>query len=130
MWGPNHSGLHGWSFREGYLRALEKGKIKKSLRIVFAHAGLTKYEEFVKVANEYTEKGHTVWLETSGLSVPALLYVLKNYDPKKVLYGNDWGFYPLVVSLARMLVATECYPEARKDIFYNNAARMLGLPEV
>lgn len=109
---------------------------EKKLRIVFAHAGLVKYKKFIDVANEYTAEGHHVWLETSGLPVPALLHVLGNYDTKKILYGNDWGFYPLVVSLARMLLATESFGDHkiiyrnRKDIFYNNAARLLGLDEV
>lgn len=99
----------------------------QDLRIIFAHTGLSVYREVLCLAKDYEDK---VWLETSGLPVPALNRILNEYDPKKIVYGSDWPFYPLAVALARVLVATESCVDCRKDILYDNAARLLGIPTV
>ena len=102
-----------------FRRALEE---IGNLRIIFAHTGLSVYREVLCLAKDYADR---TWLETSGLPVPALKRILNEYDHKKIVYGSDWPFYPLAVSLARMLVATESCVQCRKDILHNNAARLL-----
>ncbi|MCH9022815.1 MAG: amidohydrolase family protein [Planctomycetes bacterium] len=112
---------------EAFLRALKKLQVilgppipGNRLKIIFAHTGLEQYRDFVQVAKEYAKSpyNHDVYLATSGLDVPALNYVLNNYSREKILYGNDWGFYPISVSLARMLKATEGFTQVeRHNIF-------------
>ena len=114
---------------EAYKEAFKKMESERisGLRIIFAHSGLNKsYKDVVKLAKEY-QADHDICLETSGLSVPALKYILANYDKKCIVYESDWPFYPLAVSIARILVATESYTNYRADILHDNAARFLRL---
>jgi len=95
------------------------------LRIIFAHTGSRRrFHETLAVARRHEDQ---VWLEFSGQPVPHIQIVLDTYDPAKIVYGSDWPYYPLSVSLARFLVATEGRDHLRQAILYDNAARLLNV---
>ena len=44
----------------------------------------------------------------------------------RLIFGSDWPFYHIGVSLAKVLIVTEGRPEERLAIFNQNAKLMLG----
>lgn len=99
-------------------------KTFKKLRIVLAHTGSRKrLYETLALARQFEDQ---VWLEFSGQPVPAIRLILEKFDTDKIVYGSDWPYYPLEVSLARFLVATEGYEHLREKILHDNAVRLLG----
>ncbi|MBI3850184.1 MAG: amidohydrolase family protein [Verrucomicrobia bacterium] len=94
------------------------------LQLLLAHTGLSKRVETLAVARDFPKQ---VWLDISGQSVPDLKMILDGFDRDRICFGSDWPFYPLVVALARTLVATEDCPGYWTDLLFNNGARFLRL---
>lgn len=93
------------------------------LRFILGHAGIRDLDKAIAYSREFPN----VYLETSGQPVPALLKIFSQADHDRVLFGSDWPFFPIAVSLARALVATEGDPELRKKFLRDNAAKLLGI---
>lgn len=128
----SHTGFTG---REpAFMRALsEPERFKKplktfpDLKIVFAHTGSrARFQEAFAVAKEHQDQ---VWLEFTGQPVPNINKVLDEYDPQKLLYGTDWPYYPLSVSLARFMVATSGRERLRPAILRDNFLRLMNMTE-
>ncbi len=95
------------------------------LKMIFAHTGSrARFPETLAVAKQYRDQ---VWLEFTGQPVPAIKQLLDEYDHEKLVYGTDWPFYPLCVSLARFLVATEGREASRPAILRDNFARLMNM---
>jgi predicted TIM-barrel fold metal-dependent hydrolase len=94
------------------------------LQLLLAHTGLSKRVETLAVARDFPNQ---VWLDISGQCAPDLKMILDKFDRDRICFGSDWPFYPLVVALARSLVATESCPDYRTHLLFNNGARFLGL---
>lgn len=95
-----------------------------NLKMIFAHTGSrARFPEAFAVAKEYQDQ---VWLEFTGQPVPNIKKVLDEYDPQKLLYGTDWPYYPLSVSLARFMVATSGREQLRPAILRDNFIRLMG----
>ena len=59
--------------------------------------------------------------------MPNIKTLLNQYDPQKLVYGSDWPYYPLSVSLARFLVATMGRESLRPAILRDNFAALMGM---
>lgn len=95
------------------------------LKMIFVHTGSrARFPEALAVAKQHTDQ---VWLEFTGQPVPNIKKVLDEYPAEKLLYGTDWPYYPLSVSLARFMVATSGREHLRPAILRDNFARLMNM---
>jgi predicted TIM-barrel fold metal-dependent hydrolase len=94
------------------------------LQIVLGHAGARDVEEGVALARNH----ENVWLGTHGQGTTQLYELLREVGPEKLLFGSDWPWYHLAYSLAKVLIATEGWPEARVAVLHGNADRLFAEP--
>lgn len=93
------------------------------LKMIFAHTGSrARFPETLAVAKQHRDQ---VWVEFSGQPVPNIKTLLDEYPHEKIVYGSDWPFYPLAVSLARFLVATAGREELRPGILRDNFTQLM-----
>lgn len=90
---------------------------------MLGHAGIKYNDEAIAYANKYPQ----VWLDLAGQTTPQIRNILKQADNDRILYGSDWPFYPMAVTLARTLVALEDFPQSREKVMYSNMERLLNL---
>lgn len=90
---------------------------------VLGHAGALQFEQALALCNKYPN----VLLETSSQSLTNVRAMVTRAHPDRVVFGSDWPFYHQAVPLAKVLLATEDAPDARRRILFANAARVLGL---
>jgi uncharacterized protein len=124
----SHSGSTGsepaWIQRMSELRRFRViFKHYPKLRFVLGHCGIKNVDEAIAYNREFPN----IWLETSGQPVPVLRKVFKEADTDRLLFGSDWPFTPMVIALARALIATEDAPELRRKLLSGNAARLLDI---
>ncbi len=93
------------------------------LNFILGHSGLKNIPEALAYAKEFPQ----VYLDLAGQPANMIKEIIKGADVNKILYGSDWPFYPMAVTLARTLLATEGNPEARQKILHDNAARLFKL---
>ncbi len=93
------------------------------LVFILGHSGLKNVPEALAYAAEFPQ----VYLDLAGQTVDVTKEIIKKADNDRILYGSDWPFYPMAVTLARTLVATEGNPTARRKILHDNAARLFNL---
>lgn len=95
------------------------------LKMIFAHTGSrARFPETLAVAKAHENQ---VWLEFTGQPVPNITTLLNEYDTEKLVYGSDWPYYPLSVSLARFLVATSGRENIREQILRDNFLKLLDI---
>jgi hypothetical protein len=92
------------------------------VRFILGHAGARDVAEAVPLAR----RSENVWLEISSQGVTSIGEIVAAVGERKVVYGTDWPFYPLAVSLAKVLIVTEGRPNARHAILRGNALELLG----
>ena len=97
------------------------------LKLLLAHTGLSRWEQTLDVVQGHDEHA---WIDISGQPANVIRTILDRYDHQRICYGSDWPFYPIAVAMARPLVATHDRPDLWPDLFYNNAARFLGMPSL
>ena len=68
-----------------------------------------------------------VWLETSSQSLRNVTRMVERADTRRVVHGSDWPFYHPAISVSKVLIATEGKPEVRRQILWDNGARLLGV---
>ncbi len=103
-----------WQGRYLHMKDFETAvRFFPKVTFIFGHAGGVGYEEAVRLGKKY----ENIYFETSGQSVPAIKLLIKTFGAKRVIYGSDWPFYPMAMSLAKALLATEDNKKARKEIF-------------
>lgn len=90
-------------------------------RFILGHAGSLQHREAIALSRRY----RNAWLEISGLSLGQLREVLAEAEPDRILFGSDWPFYHPIMSLAKVLIATEGRPDLRRKVLHDNAARLL-----
>ncbi len=94
------------------------------LKFIMGHSGLRMQEPAVAYSNEF----ENVYLDLAGQTTNEVKGILETADHDKIMYGSDWAFYPMGVTLARTLVALEGYPEeVTQKILHDNAYRILEL---
>jgi hypothetical protein len=90
---------------------------------VLGHSGALQFELGLELSLRYPN----VWLEVSSQSLGNVRRIVAEGPPDRVLFGSDWPFYHQSLALAKVLLATEGDPAARRRILWDNGARLLGL---
>ena len=88
---------------------------------ILGHGGMLFYEQAAAYAKEH---GNTC-LEIGGQPPQNIRHLIDILGNDKILFGTDWPFYPLILPLAKVLVATEDDPESRRRILSENALRLI-----
>lgn len=83
--------------------------------------GFSDWEKVIEISQKY----ENVYLETSGQPPSVILEFIKKTDNSRILYGSDWPFYPMALSLTKVLLATDNNKIAREKILNKNAAKLL-----
>ena len=90
---------------------------------VLGHSGALQMGMALKLAQSYPN----VYLETASQSLPGVRQLVAEAPPDRLMMGSDWPFYHQAVPLAKILIATEGDPAARRRVLWENAARLFGL---
>ncbi len=93
------------------------------LNFILGHAGLNNVTEALEYAREFPQ----VYLDLAGQTAGVIKEIIGKADTDRVLYGSDWAFYPMGVTIARTLIATEGKPDVRRKIMRDNAARLFKI---
>lgn len=89
---------------------------------VLGHAGMGDYAEAAKMA-----KAHgNAYLEIGGQPEDNIHGILDILGNDHVLFGTDWPVYPLILPLAKVLLATEGDDETRNKILSTNARKLIA----
>lgn len=94
--------------------------------IILGHAGMTFYEKACEMARAHGN----CHLEIGGQPPQNIRHMIDLIGADRLLFGTDWPFYPLILPLAKVLIATEGDIGARNKILSENAFRLydeLGL---
>lgn len=111
--------LRSYALPRHYARALEAFS---NVRFLLGHSGARDVADALPIATRLPN----VWLEISSQGVTSIAEIVAAAGERKVVYGTDWPFYPLAVSLAKVLIVTEGRPDARRAILRENAEQILG----
>ena len=90
---------------------------------IFGHSGALQYDMAIQLAKVYPN----VWLELASQGIAGTRRILAEAPVERIMQGSDWPFYPLAISIAKALIATEGMPTERRLILHDNAARLYGL---
>jgi predicted TIM-barrel fold metal-dependent hydrolase len=94
-------------------------------RFVFGHAGARDAGDALELAARYPN----VWMDLHGQGVTVIGEMVDRLGGDRLLYGTDWPWYPLALTLAKILIVTDGQPDLREAILRGNAERLLGLRE-
>lgn len=90
---------------------------------IFGHAGVLDYKEAIALSKKYKN----VHLELSGQPPQIIKEMIKINGYDKLLFGSDWPYYPSVLPLAKVFLATEgMKEEVRSAILGGNVERILA----
>jgi predicted TIM-barrel fold metal-dependent hydrolase len=113
--------------RRSQVRLYERGIAEcPETTFVLGHSGALQMEEALGFARRYPN----VWLEVSSQSLGNVRRILAEAPPERLVFGTDWPFYHQGIQLAKVLIATEGKPDARRAVLYGNAARLLKLEAI
>jgi len=89
---------------------------------IFGHAGVLDYKDAMYLSKKY----RNVFLELSGQPPQIIKEMIKINGHEKLLFGSDWPYYPSVLPLAKVLLATEgMKDDIRGSILSGNIERIL-----
>ncbi len=122
-----HSGFNGYEPKKAREKADMKHYWKFAAALegspcILGHSGMNNYREAIRIAQKYDH----VYLEIGGQPPAHLKELIETVGPDRLLFGSDWPFYPQALPLAKVLLTTEDYPEARHKILKENARKLLG----
>jgi len=87
---------------------------------VLGHAGALQMEEAVGFARKYPN----VFYEIASQGLPAVERLIDALPEGRLMMGSDWPFYHPAIGIAKVLLATERAPAARRAVLHDNAARL------
>ena len=90
---------------------------------ILGHAGALQLEAAMELCRKYPN----VYMEISSQGLAGVRTLLERGNPDKILLGSDFPFYSAALPIARVLIVTEERRELRRKIFWENAARLLGI---
>jgi len=96
-------------------------KLPNDFIMIFAHSGIQEY----KLVAEYMKQYPAVYAELSSQSEDSIRYLINEVGSERLLYGSDWPALPQSITLSRVLLATEGDKNARDNILYKNAMKIL-----
>lgn len=93
------------------------------LQVILGHAGARDGEAMLAMARRY----QNAWLGIHGQSVSALDTMINKTGGERLLFGSDWPFYHIGMSLAKVLLATDRRDRhaIRSRILRDNALQLL-----
>jgi predicted TIM-barrel fold metal-dependent hydrolase len=91
------------------------------ITFILVHAAIDDYRR----ASELGKKYDNVYLELSGQPPAAIREIINIMGSDKLIFGSHWPFYPIALSLAKVLLATENNGEIREKILSLNAQNLL-----
>jgi hypothetical protein len=89
--------------------------------LIMGHCGMDYYPQAIDFAQEYDN----VYLEIGGQPPSSLAHVFEHVDHNRILFGTDWPVYPLMLPLAKALIATDGDHTLRRKILYENGRKLL-----
>lgn len=89
---------------------------------ILGHSAISEFERAARLG----KKHDNVYLELSGQPPGDIKKIIKIMGNDKLFFGTDWPFYPIAISLAKVLLATEGNEISRKKILFKNAERLLN----
>ncbi len=90
---------------------------------VLGHSGALQMDEAIAFARKYPN----VFYEIASQSLPAVERLVDELPEGRLMTGSDWPFYHPAIPIAKVLIATERAPKARRAVLYENAARLFRL---
>lgn len=91
---------------------------------VLGHSGVLEYGRAMELSRKY----ENVYLELSGQPPQVIKEMLLKNGHEKLLFGSDWPYYPSIIPLAKVLIATErAKDEVRASILGRNAQRLFKI---
>jgi len=93
-----------------------------SVRFVFGHGGARDLERAIPIAQAH----RNVWLGISSLGVSQIDQALRALGPDRLVFGSDWPFYHLAVTLAKILIVTRGDTGARDALLRGSAETLLA----
>lgn len=94
------------------------------LPFILGHAGARDFDAMLKLALAYDN----AWLGIHGQSLTNLETMITRTGGERMLFGTDWPFYHIGMSLAKVLIATQApgRKRIRNAILRTNALGLLG----
>ncbi|MCP5068158.1 MAG: amidohydrolase family protein [bacterium] len=92
------------------------------LPFVLGHGGARDVAGAIPLLERYPN----CWFEIHGQGVTVLRQIVERVDGRRLLFGTDWPFYHLAMSLAKVLMVTEDRPDWRRAILRENADLLLS----
>lgn len=96
-------------------------KLPKDLIFIFGHSGIQEYKLVAKYMKDYP----STYAEVSSQSEGSIKYLIDQIGSERILFGTDWPALPQAITLSRVLLATEGDRQARDNILYKNAEKLL-----
>ncbi len=93
------------------------------LQFILGHAGARDFEGMLTLAQKY----QNAWLGIHGQGLTNLDKMIAQTGGERLLFGTDWPFYHIGMSLAKVLIATDSAARAsiREKILRRNAEQLL-----
>jgi predicted TIM-barrel fold metal-dependent hydrolase len=92
------------------------------VHFVFGHGGARDLERAIPIARAH----RNVWLGLSSLGVSQIDRALSALGPERLVFGSDWPFYHLAVTLAKILIVTRGDAGVRDALLRGNAEAVLA----
>ncbi|HOO55751.1 MAG TPA: amidohydrolase family protein [bacterium] len=92
---------------------------------ILGHAGMNDYN----IALDYADRFENVYLEIGGHPPHHIQDMIERIGYERLLYGTDWPFYPFILPLAKVLMATDGEKEARNAILSGNGLKLIEQAE-
>ncbi len=90
---------------------------------VLGHAGALQMEEAIVFARKYPN----VFYEIASQGLPAVERLIDSLPEGRLMMGSDWPFYHPAIGIAKVLLATEKAPTARRAVLHDTAARLFNV---
>ncbi|PIE19863.1 MAG: hypothetical protein CSA65_00625 [Proteobacteria bacterium] len=90
---------------------------------VLGHSGALQLDQGIALANRYPN----AYLEIASQGLSGVRTIIEDAPIDRIMFGSDWPFYHQATGLAKVLLATEDAPEARRALLSANADRLFGL---
>ena len=91
---------------------------------IVGHAGIFQYKETIGMLSGFKN----AYVDTSFQPPDRIRELIKAFGPERVMYASDWPWGDRKASVAAAKKACKGDRSLEKLIYYENAARLLGLP--
>ncbi len=90
---------------------------------ILGHSGVLDYKRAIEIARGR----ENIFLELSGQPPSIITDMIKLNGHDNLLYGSDWPYYPSVLPLAKVFLATEGMKKEVREAILQGNARRLGI---